>query len=159
MSAQHGSGISLADTDPSINLNWYDFVDKEEKDYSIKYDTVLASDCAYHYPDVLALSSTMASVCLKEEQSRIHVYGPYNRGAQLIIQLRDELDMNVVVDWLEMSHYRFKPHRGLQHSNFPDVANIYGYCASEENCLFASRKTAKFLHIMTWHKTPADKRT
>jgi predicted nicotinamide N-methyase len=144
-----------------LNLNWYDFMNTKEKDSSKKYDTVLASDCAYLYPDVVALSSTMASLCRKDQQSRIHVFGPYNRGAlhELTIQLRDEFDMNVIVSWLEMSRYRLKPHADLTNSNFSNVAYIHSYCASEEECPYASRKTAQFLHITAWHKTPADERT
>jgi hypothetical protein len=145
-----------------LNLNWYDIMNKKKMDFSNKYETVLASDCAYLYPDVVALSSTMASLCQTDQQSRIHVFGPYNRGAlhELIIQLRDEFDMNVIVDWVEMGRYRLKPHVDLTNSIISNVGNIHSYCASEEaKCPYASRKTAKFLHITAWHKTPGDERT
>jgi hypothetical protein len=67
--------------------------------------------------------------------------------------------MYVIVHWLEMSQYCLKPHADLTNSNFSNVANIQSYCATDEESPYASRKTAKFLHITAWHKTLANERT
>jgi len=125
-------------------LDWYDFVrNKKEGESARKYDTVLASDCAYLYPDVVALASAMSSLCRNHERSRIHVFGPYNRGAlhELVHQLKDDCKMKVDLDWIEMNRFRLKPQR--------DVASSH---LSEDECPFASKNTAKFLHITAWQK-------
>lgn len=132
-------------------LDWYDVVNKKESDSVKKYDTVLASDCCYRYSDVAALTSTMTSLCRKDEHSRIHVFGPYNRAAlhELVNQLRNDCGMNVEMNWIEMSRYRLLPQESKQHtatgSRFLDV--------DHDECPFASRNIAKFLHITAWHRT------
>ena len=138
------------------HLDWNDCMD--ERKSSATFDTVLASDCAYLYPDVVALSQAMALLC-RDAQSRIHVFGPYNRGAlhELVIRLRDELNMNVTLDWIVMRRGRLKPVQGLTHSSFQDLASIHHYCRTQNECSFASRKKAKFLHITAWHKDSSDR--
>ena len=96
-----------------------------------KYDTILASDCAYKYPDVLALAAAM-KVSLKPS-GKIHIFGPYNRGAlqELLVELRDQHGMVIQVNGLELNRYRLK-------SVLSEL---------EQESLFASRHLVKFLHI------------
>ena len=131
-------------------LDWYNFINKKKARGSVrKYDTVLASDCAYLYPDVVALASTMSALCRNDNRSKIHIFGPYNRGAlhELVLRLKDDLDMDVVVDWLEMFRYRLKPAQDRMNASFTDV--------NQDVCPFASKTTAKFLHTTAWHKGSA----
>ena len=86
-------------------LDWYD-VDF----HRTKYDTVLASDVAYLYPDIVALTRCMAGMLKRSKHAKIHMFGPYNRGAlhDAVLQLRDEIGLNVQVDSIEMNRYRLK---------------------------------------------------
>jgi hypothetical protein len=136
-------------------LDWYDFVNKKESDSVKKYDTVLASDCCYRYADVAALTSTMTSLCRKDEHSRIHVFGPYNRSAlyELVNQLRNDCGMNVEMDWIEMSRYRLLPQESNQQHT---VTGRRFLDVDHDECPFASRNSAKFLHVTAWHRTSTE---
>ena len=108
------------------------------------YDTILASDCAYKYPDVVSLAVT-CKACLRKPGGKIHIFGPYNRGGlqDLLLELRDSQGMAVQVNGIEMSRYR------LQSS----VAS----CVSSRNqqgeeATFASRHMVKFLHATVTHR-------
>jgi Lysine methyltransferase len=63
-----------------------------------KYDTILASDCAYKYADVVALAAACKEL-LQEPSGKAHFFGPYNRGVlhDLICELKDRQDMDVEV--------------------------------------------------------------
>jgi hypothetical protein len=137
------------------HIDWYDFVDERDSKARMtrehqRYDTVLASDCAYLYPDIFALSRALVSLCKKD--GTIHVFGPYNRGAlhELVLQLRDVLHMNVVLDFIEMSRYRLKPPK-YDYATFPDASHLRHYCRSLDECTFASKNVAKFMHVIATH--------
>lgn len=122
------------------NLNWYDFIDNNTMAGSEeRYDTVLASDCAYRYSDLVALASTMTALLQKKKTSHIHIFGPYNRGAlqELVEHFKDDSMLNVEVDWIQMDRFRFKPSK--------DDNGFHSFHNGE--CSVASRNTAKFLHI------------
>lgn len=104
-----------------------------------RYDTILASDCAYKHTDIVALAVTM-KVMLRPGGS-IHIFGPYNRGAlqQLLVELKCQ-EMDVEVNGLEMNRYR------LQSAN--DNLN--------DESIFCSRNVVRFLHITAKHKTTDD---
>lgn len=125
------------------NLNWHDFVDGHNTagKPANRYDTVLASDCAYRYSDVAALAATMTALCRKNETSRIHIFSPYNRGAlhKLVQHLKDDCGLQVEIDWIEMSRFRLKPRQDMRVHH-------------ENECSIASSNTAKFLHITAWHQ-------
>ena len=128
------------------SLNWYDFIDNNTMAEGERYDTILASDCAYRYSDVVALASTMTALLQKKKTSRIHIFGPYNRGAlqELVEHFKNDCSLNVKVDWIEMSRIRLKPSNN-------DIGYTYRSFHHGE-CAVASRNTAKFLHITTWFK-------
>jgi predicted nicotinamide N-methyase len=134
------------------HVDWYDYVDEHNGHETPtttehqRYDTVLASDCAYLYPDILALSRAMVSLCKRD--GIIHVFGPCNRGAlhELVLQLRDVLHMDVVLDFIEMSRYRLKPPK-YNYATFPDASHLRHFCRSQDECIFASKNAAKFMHV------------
>lgn len=101
------------------------------------FDTIFASDCAYKYPDVLALALAMKRSLAP--LGTIHIFGPYNRGAlqQLLVELQQR-GLVVQVNGLEMNRYRLK---SASSSN-------KGY---EEEGVYASRNVARFLHITATH--------
>ena len=125
-------------------LDWYD-VDF----HRTKYDTVLASDVAYLYPDIVALTRCMAGMLKRSKHAKIHMFGPYNRGAlhDAVLQLRDEIGLNVQVDSIEMNRYRLKCSENIS------IAKL------EEECTYASKGVAKFIHVTACHPNehPFDK--
>lgn len=130
-------------------LDWYDFINKKSTVDSMKrYDTVLVSDCCYRYSDVDALANAMTLMCRHDSQSRIHVFGPNNRGAllELVGRLKDGANMHVDTDWIEMTRYRLKPATNALRTN--DFL-------SDDECPFVSKNTAKFLHVTASHEDGA----
>ena len=119
-------------------LDW-----NEMPEPSRKYDTILASDCAYKYPDVVALAAACKD-SLQQPSGKAHFFGPYNRGGlhELIRELKDRLDMDVQLSGIEMSRYRLQ-------SSFTKFNNFE---RSDEEAMFVSRHAAKFLHITAMHK-------
>ena len=117
-------------------LDWYDVAIHRPQ-----YDTVLASDVAYLYPDVVALTSCMVGILKRSKHAKIHMFGPYNRGAlhEAVLQLRDKLGLNVQVDSIEMHRYRLKSSQNLTSAKL------------EEECTYASKGVAKFLHVTACH--------
>ena len=108
-----------------------------------KYDTILASDCAYKYPDVVALAAACKE-SLQEPSGKAHFFGPYNRGVlhDLLRELKDRQDMDVEVSGIEMSRYRLQS----SFTKFNDLNQ------SEDEAMFASRQVVKFLHVTAMHK-------
>lgn len=149
-------------------LDWNDYcipssgVDLPKKGF---YDTVIASDCAYLYPDVVALSQTVSQLLRRKENGRngglAHIFGPYNRGAlhEMIQELKNGQNMGVSVDWVEVERCRLKPpfcgeepwakHDGCLHCYGEKVVHAKHSTREVSSC--ASRNIAKFLHITAWH--------
>jgi predicted nicotinamide N-methyase len=117
-------------------LDWYDLTRQSEatNTHARKYDTIIACDCAYRYPDLTALSTAMDTLLRRGKNSKIHIFGPHNRGAlqELFRQLRDERGMDVVVEEFDMQRYRLKP----LHDSI-----------SQEEGEFAAKYDVKFLHM------------
>lgn len=124
-------------------LDWYDFVHhtKESQNYLHKYDTVIACDCAYLYPDIVALSTAMIGLLRKSSQSRIHIFSPYNRGAVLdLLSLlrKDKQTLNVETEWIDMKRFRLEP---------PSQWSTSIFSAPSAECPFAATSDARFVHI------------
>jgi hypothetical protein len=133
-------------------LDWYDFQRGTEssKNHLHKYDTVIACDCAYLYPDIQALATTMKSLLRPDRKSRIHIFGPHNRGGmhELLGLLREEHSMNLIVDGINMQRYRLKPPTSLNHRSYSLQSNFVSSSDIIENeCPFAAKYDAKFLHL------------
>jgi predicted nicotinamide N-methyase len=141
---------------PSMNvcqLDWYDFARQGEasKQHLHKYDTVIACDCAYLYPDVVALSTTMEALLKRGEQSKIHIFGPYNRGAlhELVRQLKEEKGLELTMEVFDMQRYRLKPLEGWDHSRYTDKSDkLSEYMRHEDESPFAAKYDARFLHVI-----------
>jgi predicted nicotinamide N-methyase len=141
---------------PSMNvcqLDWYDFVRQGEasEQHLHKYDTVIACDCAYLYPDVVALSTTMEALLKRGEQSKIHIFGPYNRGAlhELVRQLKEEKGLELTMEVFDMQRYRLKPLEGWNHSRYSENCDkLSEHMRHEEESQFAAKYDARFLHVI-----------
>jgi len=141
-------------------LDWFDYLDtsiqrsRDENESDERYDTIIASDCAYLHQQVVPLSNTISRLLSKKNRSsKLHMFAPYNRG--VVYEVIDELDrrdMHVLVDEVELSKYRIKQQQEM---------NIGGNMSSIWNDSRSSLKEAshcgsKFLHIIAWHKTKHD---
>lgn len=134
-------------------LDWYDFGREGEasKPHLHKYDTVIACDCAYLYPDVVALSTTMEALLTRGEQSKIHIFGPYNRGAlhELVRQLKEEKGLELTMEVFDMQRYRLKPLEGWDHSRYADNSDkLSEYMRHQDESQFAAKYNARFLHVV-----------
>jgi len=91
-------------------LDWYDFVRGTGQSLTRAgtYDTVIACDCAYFYPDIAALSSTLKGLLKQRETSRCFIFGPSNRGGlqRLISQMRGDESIEVAIENVGMARYR-----------------------------------------------------
>jgi predicted nicotinamide N-methyase len=127
LEANQASSIHL------YKLDWHCLPKKRQK-----YDTILASDCAYKYTDIQSLAVTMKA--LLKPTGKIHIFAPHNRGAlqQLLLELRDGQSMSVVIRGLELNRYRLKSHG-------EEIEE------EEEEALFCSQQVARFLHITASH--------
>lgn len=92
----------------------------DTSDQHQKYNTVLACDCAYRKGDVPALAATLKSMLLlptnenenSESDNKMHLFGPYNRGAylSLIEFLEQDESLDVQSEWVELNRYRLAVH-------------------------------------------------
>lgn len=84
------------------------------------------------------------------------MFGPHNRAAfqEVIRYMIDELNMDVALDLIEVNRFRLKP--GVQHGWF-HVQQHQRY-ATEEECAYASKTVARFMHVTASHQPEADKR-
>ena len=135
-------------------LDWFDYLDKrrdrdENESDDERYDTIIASDCAYLHQQVVPLSNTISRLLSKNNRSKLHMFAPYNRG--VVYELIDELerrDMHVRIDEIELSKYRIKQQQENIGHNMSSIYND-----SRSSLKEASRCGSKFLHIIAWHKT------
>jgi len=136
-------------------LDWFDFLgDSKEtkpnsqlKEYE-RYDTIIASDCAYLHSQIDPLSETMLKLLDRDDGgSKLHMFAPYNRGVvhDLVEQLHGK-NMHVQLEELEMSKYRIK--REVQFEKLHWNADM---AVSNDDDMTCS--ISKFLHITAWHKT------
>ncbi len=131
------------------HLDWYDFLSDSSgcDDHREQYDTVIASDCAYRYQDLVALTRAMKALLKPTSSSRIHFFGPYNRGAlHDLVRLLQNEKMDVVTEYIDMKRYRLQPHDGhSKASHLLDRQHV-------EISAFASQTTSKFLHAIATYK-------
>eukprot|EP00980_Cylindrotheca_fusiformis_P023808 scaffold11032_cov122-Cylindrotheca_fusiformis.AAC.9 len=122
-------------------LDWYDFLHstKDSMDFLHKYDTVVVCDCAYLYADVEALYKATMCLLRKDMDSRIHIFGPYNRGAieKLLEMLKQEDNQtSVSTEFIDMERYRLHSPRGWDDGSL-----------AQTECSVASKSGASFVHI------------
>ncbi|KAG7361466.1 lysine methyltransferase [Nitzschia inconspicua] len=94
-------------------LNWHDFLMADNANamaHAGLYDTILACDCAYIYPDIIALAKTLKTLLRNNVESRCYVFGPSNRGGfhELIKLLREDASYHVNIQELHLVRYRLE---------------------------------------------------
>lgn len=139
-------------------LDWYDAV-REPKRHTHKYDTIIACDCAYRSPDIVALVATMKAA-LRDEQSRIHVLGPDNRGGfqELIRHLKQDDSLSVAVHTVDLQKFRMKPRKGFRRSDFSDHwERSAGFTFTETQSAFVSSVESTFLYLICQMRGVRDK--
>jgi Lysine methyltransferase len=170
------------------HLDWGDVLkDKRQPDNARcheTYNTVIGCDCAYRTQGNFALKETLKSLLRREDHrnnlmesnrdknSCIHLFGPYNRAAyhELIdIMERDEQDLQVHVEWMELTRYRLaagKPDSmpttkqdAPSGIHFPFTSQShqcrprgYDLLQREDELKHASKSATKFLHVVATHK-------
>lgn len=125
---------------PLVNvsiLDWNDF--NPNFNCYQRYQTVLAYDCAYRYSDVNAFGRAVKGLLHEDDSSRIHLFAPYNRSVmyEVMRYLRDDLNMHVVSDTIDMDRYHLRP--GDTCSSWKD--------ATISDCAVAAKCNSKFLHV------------
>jgi hypothetical protein len=131
------------------NLDWYDFHRKSTKvsQYCGRYDTIIACDCACMYPDIEALTQTMISLIRRNPRSRIHIFGPHDRGGlhELVRQLRSQ-DLKLEIHPIDMQRYRLMP-TGEREVN--ETSQVYGsrHGIQYHSFPFATKSYSTFLHV------------
>lgn len=137
-------------------LDWHDFARQSGNSLAHKerYDTVLACDCAYLYPDIQALVSTMMTLPRRRPTSRIHAFGPINRGGliRLIQELRLEPTIDVEVEVIDMVRHRLEIPSGLGKAGITDInidpiEVVSSYAASDKASSSIIKHESKFLHV------------
>jgi len=125
-------------------LNWYDPIPPSIQQ---SYDTVLAADCAYLYPDVPPLARTIAYLLSTNQDSgRFFVFGPFQRDAirDLQTELETRYRMNVNLGLLEVEKVQLEPL--ILHPD-PDDAKEH----DSPFCPLTSKKTLEFLLLEGEH--------
>lgn len=144
------------------HIDWHDFVRQSgcSTSQTERYDTVLACDCAYLYQDIKALVSTMRALPRKRPTSKIHAFGPINRGGmiQLLDELRGDPFMDVDVEVIGMVRHRVEtPSRSgkASTSDQDPLEAVSQYVAADAACNSLSKDESKFLHVTcTLHSSP-----
>lgn len=124
-------------------LNWNDDV---EESMVKKYDTIIACDVCYLYPDIEPLVNTIQALLKKD--GCLHLFGPYNRGAFQHLCRRLAMDMHVDIESLQLERYRLRPADNPSNS-LQDIV-----LPSER--LYASKSQATILHVTVRHKSDKD---
>jgi predicted nicotinamide N-methyase len=148
-------------------LDWHD-IDRQSGDsiaHTERYDTILACDCAYLYPDIKALVSTMMALPRKRDTSRIHAFGPINRGGmiQLLQELRDEPGVDVEVEIIDMVRHRLELPSRLGKANTTElnadpIEVLSLFAAADKSSRSVIKSEAKFLHVTCTLRSSQQKR-
>ena len=142
-------------------LDWHDFLRGTGKslDHAEKYDTVIACECAYRYPDIVALISTMKGLVKRKKTSKVHIFGPINRGQmlRLISELRQDESFHVREEYIDMARYRLEAPSPIDNDTFNDglqshhrvdpLQDVMSSSYRDQACKFYSRYDSKFLHV------------
>ena len=91
-------------------VDWYDNIPNNLKH---EFQTIIAADCAYLYPDVKPLAHTIASLLSPKsvEEGKVFIFGPYQRSALRDLQtiLEDRYRMDVTLALMEMEVMDIEP--------------------------------------------------
>ena len=146
--ASHASSCSFVKDNICIEkLDWFDFLGGDmHAPEDRRYDTIIASDCAYLRSQIEPLIGTISALLGNKRNEKFHMFTPYNRSVvhELIGALRQKGDMCVKVDDIELSKYRIKQDVD---GCVPKPAAIRGIL-DDDNVPCES----KFLHVSAWRK-------
>lgn len=169
-------------------MDWYEVLEEQKlgQKQTQQYNTVIACDCAYRIKDAEALSGSLKALLLPDKNddylpadcpkphNKIHLFGPYNRVAfqETIQLLKDDKELEVKVDSIEMSRYRLQAKSAatvtdatsvIQHPyhSHDSMASEYieEWKLEEELQHAASQSMPKFLHVTAFYrndKIPAE---
>ena len=126
-----------------------------------QYDTILASDICYLYPDVEPLSEIIFQLLKPSSENKLHLFGPLNRGAlhEFVRELKVGKKMDVTVECIAMERCRLMPVNGkneiyIKSHRYAEDACFHGSEAGTfygEECPYASKNSAIVLHIIAYH--------
>ena len=146
--ASNASSCSFVKDNICIDkLDWFDFLGGDmHAPEDRRYDTIIASDCAYLRSQIEPLIGTISALLGNKRNEKFHMFTPYNRSVvhELIGALRQKGDMCVKVDDIELSKYRIKQDVD---GCVPKPAAIRGIL-DDDNVPCES----KFLHVSAWRK-------
>lgn len=131
-------------------LDWFDFLADDKNNSFLKeidrYDTIIASDCAYLHSQITPLAEAISRL-LREGGGKMHMFAPYNRGViyELVSELRDVKNMHVQIEDIELSKHRIKYNGKRAPVIFSH--DLQDFIKSQE----ISFSTSKFIHISAWH--------
>lgn len=139
-------------------LDWYEFLGDSQttstNDASLqdadRYDTIIASDCAYLHSQIAPLSETISKLLgNKRGGETLHMFAPYNRAVvhELLEELHHKKEMHVHVEDIEMSKYRIRQGGGIRGKG------QFWNDGPKEALRDMTCGASKFLHITAWHKT------
>ena len=136
-------------TDPPqvqvLKLDWNEDVDRSMVQ---RYDTIIACDVCYLYPDIEPLVQTIQK--LLKQDGCLHLFGPYNRAAFQQLCQRLHQDMDVTIESLGLERFRLKPAESAARSK-PLVESVL-----PRERVYASKSQANILHVTVRHRKAQD---
>jgi hypothetical protein len=138
-------------TDSNIHVSKLDWNELANAKHPETYDTVLACDCVYRFDDIPILAQAMTNLLDETPWAKIHLFSPLNRAPlQDMMVFMKKLNLQVSVETVEINRYRLKPgaRNGWWHQARHDP--------SLEECSYASKAVATFLHITATHNLTID---
>lgn len=122
-------------------LDWNDLQESSGSTPGQKYHAIVACDCAYRYSDVEGICHAAKKLLHEDASSRIHLFGPYNRGVlhEAIRYMRDDMRMHVETELIDMNRCRLRP-RVVDNGRQWKVLDI-------DQCVVAADTKAIFLHV------------
>ena len=131
---------------PEVKVAMLDWNEDVKCTNGTQYDTVIACDVCYLYPDIEPLAQTIRRRLKKDGTA--HLFGPYNRGAFQHLCQRLHQDMEVQIESLALQRYRLKP-ADSWHTGWHFLSPA---AALPEERVYASKSQATILHVTVRHR-------
>lgn len=141
LSSLHATGT--VHQGPEVHVKKLDW--NQSADMRDQYDTILACDVCYLYPDIEPLVATIRQLLAKDGCA--HFFGPIYRGAfQHLCQTLHQ-EMEVTAESLPLERYRLKPAQHALRSAWEPI--------QPQDRVYASKSQAMILHVMVRHRSTA----
>lgn len=139
---------------PRVHVTKLDWTDPVHKSMVEQYDTIIACDVCYLYPDIEPLARTIQSLLKKD--GCLHLFGPYNRSAFQHLCRRLHEDMEVSIESLQLERFRLRPADNFSPtSHYGSLRDI----ALPRERIYASKSQATILHVTARHREDIEKTT